>query len=89
MKKGYSLKGICNFKLCLNFLFFIFLITVVSLPAISQVKFSTVIDEKEVGKGDYVQVQYVVENASSVESLKAPAFPGFTIVSAKIDGMQI
>src|SRR3954469_6738335 len=74
-----------------NLLFFIFLATVFSMPAIGQAKFSTVIDEKEVGKGDYVQVQYIVENASSVESITAPAFPGFTVVSGPMqqNGMSI
>jgi BatD DUF11 like domain len=60
-----------------------------SLPA--QVKFSTIINEKEIGKNDYVQVEYVVENAKSVEQLTAPAFNGFTIVSGPMqqNGMSI
>jgi len=72
-------------------LFFFFLITVFSVPAIAQAKFSTVIDEKEVGKGDYIQVQYIVENASTVESLTPPAFKGFTVVSGPMqqNGMSI
>jgi len=72
-------------------LFFFFLITVFSVPAIAQAKFSTVIDEKEVGKGDYIQVQYIVENASTVESLTPPAFNGFTVVSGPMqqNGMSI
>ena len=61
------------------------------MPAIAQAKFSTVIDEKEVGKGDYIQVQYIVENASTVESLTPPAFKGFTVVSGPMqqNGMSI
>jgi len=61
------------------------------VPAIAQAKFSTVIDEKEVGKGDYIQVQYIVENASTVESLTPPAFKGFTVVSGPMqqNGMSI
>jgi hypothetical protein len=74
-----------------KFLVFFFLVTVFSVPAIAQAKFSTVIDEKEVGKGDYVQVQYIVENASSVEALTPPAFTGFTVVSGPMqqNGMSI
>ena len=72
-------------------LFFFSLVTVFSAPSIAQAKFSTVIDEKEVGKGDYIQVQYVVENASTVESLTPPAFNGFTVVSGPMqqNGMSI
>lgn len=74
-----------------KFLFFFFLTSIFSLASFAQAKFSTVVDEKEVGKGDYVQVQYIVENASSVESLTAPAFNGFTVVSGPMqqNGMSI
>lgn len=74
-----------------KYLFFFCLINIICAPVFSQVKFSTVIDEKEVGKSDYVQVQYIVENASSVESLTPPAFPGFTVVSGPMqqNGMSI
>ena len=53
--------------------------TCLSLSA--QVKFSTVVDEKEISRGDYLQVQYMVENAQSVEQIVPPSFPGFTVVS--------
>ena len=61
------------------------------MPAFCQVKFSTVVNDKEVGKDDYIQVEYVVENASSVESLTPPAFNGFTVVSGPMQqsGMSI
>jgi len=47
----------------------------------AQVKFTTVVDEKEIGTNDYLQVQYMVENAQTVESITPPAFSGFTVVS--------
>jgi BatD DUF11 like domain len=61
------------------------------LPILAQVKFSTIVNEKEVSKNDYVQVEYVVENAKAVEQLTAPAFNGFTIVSGPIqqNGMSV
>src|SRR5213078_3303159 len=74
-----------------EFLFF-FIVTIAAYsPVVAQVKFSTVIEEKEVSKDDYVQVQYIVENASSVESLTPPAFNGFTVVSGPMQqtGMSI
>lgn len=59
----------------------VFLLLVACLPLSAQVKFSTVISEKEIGKNGYLQVEYVIENAKTVEQLTAPDFPGFTIVS--------
>ncbi|GAC1450182.1 MAG: BatD family protein [Chitinophagaceae bacterium] len=61
------------------------------IPASAQVKFSTIINDKEVSKDDYLQVEYMVENASSVESLTPPAFNGFTVVSGTMQqtGMSI
>ncbi|MEP7279080.1 MAG: BatD family protein [Bacteroidota bacterium] len=74
-----------------KFLISFCLIAAFYLPLAAQVKFSTVIDEKEIGKGAYLQVQYIVENAASVESLKPPAFENFTIVSGPMqqNGMSI
>lgn len=59
---------------------FLYLLTV-CLSVSAQVKFSTVVDEKEISRNDYLQVQYVVENARSVEQITPPSFPGFTVVS--------
>jgi hypothetical protein len=68
---------------CLLFIF--------CLPVKTQVKFSTIVNEKEVSKDDYVEVEYVVENAKSVERLTAPAFNGFEIVTgpSQQNGMSI
>ena len=62
-----------------------------ALVSLAQAKFTTVINEKEVSKNDYLHVEYIVENASSVESLNAPAFNGFTVVSGPMqqNGMSI
>jgi len=71
--------------------FFSFLLLSACLPAFAQVKFTTVVSEKELGKEDYLQVEYVVENAGTVESLTPPAFSGFTVVSGPVQqtGMSI
>ncbi len=68
---------------------FIFYFNCLQLQA--QVKFSTVVNEKEVSKNDYVEVEYLVENAKSVEQFSAPAFNGFNIVSGpnQQSGMSI
>lgn len=51
------------------------------VPLLAQPKFSTIVNEKEIGKNEYLQVEYVVENAKSVEQFTAPAFKGFIIAS--------
>ncbi|MEP6747273.1 MAG: BatD family protein [Bacteroidota bacterium] len=74
-----------------KFLLSLSLIIAFCIPVCAQVKFSTIINDKEVGKDDYLQVQYIVENASSVESLAPPVFNGFTVVSGPMQqtGMSI
>src|ERR1700712_1393528 len=74
-----------------KFLLSLSLIIAFCIPVCAQVKFSTIINDKEVGKDDYIQVEYIVENASSVESLTPPAFSGFTVVSGPMQqtGMSI
>ncbi len=74
-----------------KFILFFGLIVGACMPAFAQVKFSTVIADKEVGKDDFVQVEYVVENANTVESITPPSFAGFTVVSGPIQqsGMSI
>src|SRR5882757_9549707 len=52
------------------------------LPVMAQVKFTTVVDEKEISRNDYLQVYYQVENAKSVDQITTPpVFNGFSIVS--------
>ncbi|GGB09400.1 BatD family protein [Puia dinghuensis] len=71
---------------------FITLITILSgLCAIGQVKFSTMVSSQEIGKTDYLQVEFVVENARQIEDLTPPEFAGFRIVQGPIQssGMSI
>ncbi|HTL10731.1 MAG TPA: BatD family protein [Chitinophagaceae bacterium] len=67
------------------------LLLLAAVPVLAQVKFSTVITDREISKDDYLQVEYVVENASSVASLTPPAFKGFTVVSGPMQqtGMSV
>jgi hypothetical protein len=56
-----------------------------------QVKFSTVTSSKEIGKSDYVQIEFVVENAQQIEDITPPFFHDFQIVKGPIQssGMSI
>ena len=73
-----------RFAALLLFLFF-------TTPLFAQVKFTTIISSKEIGRSDYVQVEFVVENAKQIEHLAPPAFPDFHIVEGPMQssGMSI
>jgi hypothetical protein len=73
-----------------RFTAFIFLL-LFTAPIMAQVKFSTITSSKEIGRGDYVQVEFVVENAKQIEHLTPPAFPDFHIVEGPMQssGMSI
>jgi hypothetical protein len=56
-----------------------------------QVKFTTVVSSQNIGKEDYLQVEFVVENARQIDDLTPPDFPGFHIAQGPIQssGMSI
>ena len=71
-----------------------FVIGIALLPglcATGQVKFTTIISSQDVGKSDYLQVEFVVENARQIDDLTPPEFPGFRIAQGPIQssGMSI
>jgi|SRR5579871_569813 len=59
--------------------------------ASAQVKFTTVASSNEVGRNDYVQIEFVAENAKDIEHLMPPSFPDFRIIEGPIQssGMSI
>jgi hypothetical protein len=58
---------------------------------VAQVKFNTVASSREIGRGDYVQVEFVVENAKDIEHFLPPSFNDFHVVQGPIQssGMSI
>jgi hypothetical protein len=70
---------------------FFLLLVFFAAPVLAQVKFTTITSSKEIGRGDYVQIEFVVENAKQIEHLTAPAFPDFHIVEGPMQssGMSI
>src|ERR1700748_3151001 len=72
-----------------SLIFWIALLT--GLFVSGQVKFTTVASSQEVGRGDYLQVEFVVENAKQIEQLTPPDFPGFHVAQGPIQssGMSI
>ena len=70
------------------------IVVIAMLPGLfvfGQVKFSTWVSSQEVGQKEYLQVEYVVENAKQIDELTPPSFPGFQIVQGPIQssGMSI
>ena len=61
------------------------------LFAAGQTKFTTVASSQEVGRGEYLQVEFVVENAKEIVQFTPPDFPGFQIAQGPIQssGMSI
>ena len=47
----------------------------------AQVKFSASANDRTIGKNEYLQVQFTIENASNVESITPPSFKNFAVVS--------
>jgi hypothetical protein len=60
-------------------------------PVFGQLSFTTVANTKDMGKTDYVQIQYKIENAKQIENLQPPDFPDFNIVEGpnQSTGMSI
>lgn len=75
----------------LRLLFLSWIILLPGLYARGQVKFTTILSSQEVGKTDYLQVEFVVENARQIEDLTPPEFPGFHIAQGPIQssGMSV
>jgi len=70
------------------------IIGIILLPglfATGQVKFTTVVSSQDVGKSDYLQVEFIVENAKQIDDLVPPDFPGFHVAQGPIQssGMSI
>ena len=49
-------------------------------PAMAQVHFTAHASTRDIGKSDYVEVQFVIENAKQISDLQPPDFTDFAIV---------
>ncbi|HVS97466.1 MAG TPA: BatD family protein [Puia sp.] len=78
----------------MRLLHFTVIIGIALLPGLcvrGQVKFTTVVSSQDVGKSDYLQVEFVVENARQIDNLTPPEFTGFRVAQGPIQssGMSI
>lgn len=60
-------------------------------PAMAQLHFTAQASTKDMGKTDYVQVQFVIENAKQIGNVQTPDFSDFTIIEGpnQSTGMSI
>ncbi|MEO6683828.1 MAG: BatD family protein [Ginsengibacter sp.] len=49
--------------------------------SVAQATFSVICPDKEIGKNDFLRIEFKVENAEYIETIIPPNFKGFTIVS--------
>ncbi|HVW60247.1 MAG TPA: BatD family protein [Puia sp.] len=69
----------------------ILVIMFTGLFASGQVKFNTVVSSQDIGRSDYLQVEFVIENARQIDQMTPPDFQGFQVVQGPIQssGMSI
>lgn len=68
------------FKKIIAYTVFFFLV-LYKQNVIAQIKFSAISSGNQVGKNEYLQIQYTVENAASVSNITPPPFKNFIVVS--------
>jgi hypothetical protein len=71
-----------------------FFLLITALPgfyANAQVKFTTVVSSQDLSRGEYLQVEFVVENAKQIDDMTPPDFRGFRVAQGPIQssGMSI
>ncbi len=66
-----------------RFFFLLIFLSCISIgnSSFAQISFSAVCPDKTISKNDYLQIQFMVENASNVETIIPPSFKNFNIVS--------
>ena len=64
-----------------SFLLVLFTSGVSIQKSIAQASFSVICPQKEIGKNDYLRIEFKVENAEYIETIIPPNFKNFTIVS--------
>lgn len=71
--------------------FLVLVILITGLGVSGQVKFTTVVNSKAIGRGDYLQIEFYVENARQIDQMTPPEFSGFQVVQGPIQssGMSI
>lgn len=69
------------YKSLSQYLFLIVSFTLFFTNIYSQTKFSAKCSNRTIGKNDFLQIDFAVENAGTVESITPPSFKNFSVVS--------
>jgi len=87
-RKDFNTKALKTLQFCFATCFFLLAL---NISIYAQVKFYTRVDQEVVGRNQPVQLQYVVENAKSVDQFQAPPFNEFVLIQGPIEssGMSI
>ncbi len=75
----------------IHFLRITFILLIALLPGLfasGQVKFTTMTSSQEIGKNEYLQVEFRVENAKDIDQFAPPDFAGFRQVQEPSQSSQ-
>jgi hypothetical protein len=64
----------------LRYFFLALIVTAQAFAVCGQLKFTTVASSNEIGRSEYVQVQFVISNAKQIDQFIPPSFPDFVII---------
>src|ERR1700748_1167145 len=89
--RGNFIFALLNMKPSLRSTFIALIALLHGVFATGQVKFTTVASNQELGLSDYLEVEFVVENAKEINAFTPPDFPGFHIAQGPIQssGMSV
>jgi hypothetical protein len=62
-------------------IYLLLVFALLTIKASSQVKFYAEVPERTIGKSDYLQLSFTVENANKVEDITPPSFKNFQLIS--------
>ncbi len=69
-----------NIITTLRYFFLALIVTAQAFTVCGQLKFTTVASSNEIGRSEYVQVQFVISNAKQIDQFIPPSFPDFVII---------
>jgi hypothetical protein len=93
VKDQASMKDYKNHSIPAYSRYFLFIAAfcILTVKGMSQVKFYTKVNEKEIAQNEYLQVEYTIENAKSVDKFSISPFKNFQVIQGPIQasGMSV
>src|ERR1700689_4617793 len=69
-----------NIITTLRYFFLALFVTAQAFAVSGQLKFTIVASSNEIGRSEYLQVQFVISNAKQIDQFTPPSFPDFVII---------